>query len=221
MFQVYGQQGRIFSGSLEELRQLPQVLAVSRLRRLTPVASGPEPLAPDAGPVGPGGQGSAEQQAMAAYAGLSQHHARHPLIRVADVMHRPAYTVAASATLREAWHTLARHGIGQAPVVGDDGALVGLVGRAELLPPAMLERMAIDPAAWQAMLAQPVVAVMWSPVPSTTPETELRRVAAMLLGTGLPGVPVADDSTGQVLGFVSRTDLLRALVTEPPLDLWG
>jgi CBS domain-containing protein len=29
----------------------------------------------------------------------------------------------------------------------------------------------------------------------------------------------ADD--GEVLGFVSRTDLLRALTTDPPLDVWG
>jgi CBS domain-containing protein len=57
-------------------------------------------------------------------------------------------------------------------------------------------------------------------VPSTAPGTDLRRVAALPLDTGLPGVPVADDS-GDVLGFVSRTDLLRALATDPPLDLWG
>ncbi len=30
---------------------------------------------------------------------------------------------------------------------------------------------------------------------------------------------VAED--GRLLGFVSRTDLLRALANDPPLDLWG
>jgi CBS domain-containing protein len=75
-------------------------------------------------------------------------------------------------------------------------------------------------AAERARLAQPVTTVMWSPVPSTAPGTDLRRVAALLLDTGLPGLPVADDS-GAVLGFVSRSDLLRALATDPPLDLWG
>ena len=69
-------------------------------------------------------------------------------------------------------------------------------------------------------LALPVATVMWSPVPSTEPGTDLRRVAALLLDTGLPGVSVAD-SSGVMLGFVSRTDLLRALATDPPLDLWG
>ena len=46
------------------------------------------------------------------------------------------------------------------------------------------------------------------------------RERADLQLAGLPGVPVVDE-VGAVLGFVSRTDLLRALATDPPLDLWG
>jgi CBS domain-containing protein len=133
-------------------------------------------------------------------------------------MRSPALTVPAMATLREAWKVLARHAVAQAPVVGTGGVLVGLVGRAELMPADSLE----PPSAVSesARLSQPVTAVMWSPVPSTAPETDLRRVAALLLHTGLPGVPVAT-ADGEVVGFVSRTDLLRALTTDPPLDLWG
>jgi CBS domain-containing protein len=61
---------------------------------------------------------------------------------------------------------------------------------------------------------------MWTPVPAAEPGTDLRRVAALLLETGLPGVPVIDEA-GRIVGFVSRTDLLRALATDPPLDLWA
>ena len=73
---------------------------------------------------------------------------------------------------------------------------------------------------WQAMLTQRVEQVMWSPVPSAHIDTDLRRVASLLLETGLPGLPVTDQN-GQVIGFVSRSDLLRALATDPPLDLWS
>jgi CBS domain-containing protein len=215
MFQVYGQQGRVFSGTLDQLRLLPPVAAAGRVRRVAPVASEAEPAS----------QGNAAingpaQEALAAYGALDHKHARQPLTRVADVMHRPAHTVKADTSLGEAWQTLAQQGIGQAPVIDDGGTLVGLVGRADLLPSPLLGGLAADQAAWRAALAQPVSRVMWSPVPCAAPDTELRQVAALLLGSGLPGVPVSDEA-GRVLGFVSRTDLLRALATDPPLDLWG
>ena len=72
---------------------------------------------------------------------------------------------------------------------------------------------------WRALLMQPVAEVMWSPVPSVAADTDIRRVARVLLDTGLPGLPVADEA-GKVVGFVSRSDILRAVVADPPLDLW-
>jgi CBS-domain-containing membrane protein len=215
MFHVYGVQGRVFSGTLEQLRQQRLVTGVTRVRRGDRVGDGTH--APDVH-AAKGIAHGVSQMAERAYSAATDGPVRQPLTCAADVMRKPVITVAASATLREAWQTLARHGIGQAPVMDGSGVLIGLVGRAELMPAVSSD--APGSAAERARLAQPVTAVMWSPVPSTTPGTDLRRVAALLLDTGLPGVPVADDS-GVMVGFVSRTDLLRALATDPPLDLWG
>jgi CBS domain-containing protein len=73
---------------------------------------------------------------------------------------------------------------------------------------------------WQALLAQPVSEVMVSPVPCVSPDTDLRRLAQALLDTGLQGLPVVD-ADGRLLGFVSRSDILKAVVHDPPLDLWA
>ncbi|MES3003833.1 MAG: CBS domain-containing protein [Pseudomonadota bacterium] len=61
---------------------------------------------------------------------------------------------------------------------------------------------------------------MHTPVPAVAPDTDIRRVAQALLDTGLPGLPVTDEH-GAVIGFVSRSDILRAVVADPPLDLWS
>jgi CBS-domain-containing membrane protein len=74
--------------------------------------------------------------------------------------------------------------------------------------------------AWHAWLAQRVQDVMWTPVPSVQSDADIRHVARVLLDTGLPGLPVVD-AHGTVTGFVSRSDLLRAIVNDPPLDLWS
>jgi CBS domain-containing protein len=69
-------------------------------------------------------------------------------------------------------------------------------------------------------MAQPISSAMWTPIASVSAETDIRRVARVLLDTELPGLPVVDD-VGKVIGFVSRADILRAVATDPPLDVWG
>jgi CBS domain-containing protein len=213
MFYVYSPIGQVFSGTLEQLRKTHALTPTAKVRASAAVATGTDDESQGYGSTGtPLGA----QQALQAYAPP----ARQPLTLVGDVMQRPAHVVRADANVREAWQTLKDHGVGQAPVVDAQGALVGLVSRAELLPPQWLAPSVDDATAWQTMLRQSVSQVMWSPVPSAHVDTDLRRVASLLLETGLPGLPVTENA-GQVIGFVSRSDLLRALATDPPLDLWS
>ncbi|MDD2977738.1 CBS domain-containing protein [Aquabacterium sp.] len=213
MFYVYSPIGQVFSGTLEQLRKTQSLTPAAKVRAATAVATG---LDEDSPGYGSAGTPPGAQQALQAYAPPT----RKPLTLVGDVMQRPAHVVRAEASVREAWQILKDNGIGQAPVVDAKGVLVGLVTRAELLPPQWLAPTVDDATTWQTMLSQPVGQVMWSPVPSAHVDTDLRRVASLLLETGLPGLPVTEN-TGQVIGFVSRSDLLRALATDPPLDLWS
>jgi CBS-domain-containing membrane protein len=141
------------------------------------------------------------------------------LKRVQDIMNPGAICVAQDATVGQAWAVLAQHHLGQAPVVDDYGVLVGLLTRAELMRSDRLPGPHTHALVWQALLAQSVADLMWTPVPSVAPDTDIRRLARVLLDTGLPGLPVVDDA-GKVQAFVSRTDILRAVVADPPLDLW-
>ncbi len=145
---------------------------------------------------------------------------RHPLERVQDVMARSVVTVRDDLSIAEGWRQLAEHGVGQAPVLDADGRLVGLLTRAELLSVDHLPRPEDSALVWRAFLAQPLGQVMVTPVPAVTPDTALRRLALALLATGLPGLPVVDDATA-LIGFVSRSDILKAVVHDPPLDLWA
>ncbi len=157
---------------------------------------------------------------MQAYAQVQHPPDRHPLNLVADVMSRDPLVLSQDLTLHEAWQQLAAQGLGQAPVVNAQSRLVGMLGRAELQD---LERLPAPDASalvWRAFMLQPVSAAMVSPVPSVSPDTDLRRLALALLETGLPGLPVVVQD-GVVMGFVSRTDILRAVVHDPPLDLWA
>jgi CBS domain-containing protein len=228
MFSVYGKAGRLFRGSMEDLRKIGPTSALSRTQRVAgvgrealdsfvslmaqqggaaPVPAMPVPDAP-------------HRDAMAAYAQTASNQApRHPLTLVRDIMNPGAITLAQDATVAQAWELLAQHQLGQAPVVDATGRLVGLLTRAELMRADRLPGPQTHAMAWQALLAQRVADLMWTPVPSVAPETDIRRLARVLLDTGLPGLPVVNAQDG-VMGFVSRTDILRAVVGDPPLDLW-
>lgn len=223
MFYIYGVSGQSFRGSMEQLRQIERVGNVARSHAIQPVnRDGRDPAYSEAA-LGPAAAPAdeAHRSALAAYAQIQNPVLeRHPLRRVDDLMSRTVITISDTATVLQAWQLLAQHGVGQAPVVNASAMLVGMLSRADLLRPERLPTPESNTLVWHALMAQSVSDIMWSPVPSVAPDADIRRVARVLLDTGLPGLPVVDEQ-GVVTGFVSRSDILRAVVTDPPLDLWG
>ena len=69
------------------------------------------------------------------------------------------------------------------------------------------------------VLARSVRDVMATPVVAATVLTDIRRLARVLLARDVDGVPIVNDN-GELIGFVSRGDILRAVVTDPPLSVW-
>ena len=228
MFSVYGRAGRLFRGSMEDLRKIGPTPALSRTQRVAGVGREAHddfvlPMAPH-GSSHPASsmpaQDAPHREAMAAYAQTASSQApRHPLSLVRDIMSSGAMTLDEEATVAQAWALLSQHQLGQAPVVDAAGHLVGLLTRAELMRADRLPGPHTHALAWQALMAQRVADLMWTPVPSVEPETDIRRLARVLLDTGLPGLPVVN-AQDSVIGFVSRSDILNAVVADPPLDLW-
>lgn len=219
MFSIYGESGRLFKGAMEDLWRIDALRAVTRTRRLEAQQTAPAVGAVTGHEEPP--PRSLAGAALSAYAQASGGQpARHPLTRVADVMSRGATTVTQDLTVLQAWQLLGSAGQGQAPVINAQGELVGLLTRAELLNLERLPQPDAPSLVWRALLMQPVSAVMLSPVPAVSEDIDLRRVARVLLDTGLPGLPVVAEE-GLVIGFISRSDILRAVVHDPPLDLWS
>lgn len=236
MFFVFGPAGQVVSGAGD---RLSQVRGVGRVRRPLALASrridsAVQPASPYAQEQGGAAATMARAEAAptpspqraasaaAAYArterGVAP--ARQPLTRVADVMTRGAITVAPDASLHAAWLQLAEHHLGQAPVVNAQSQVIGLLLRAHLMAPELLPAPQTSDGALLALMARTVAEVMVSPTPTVSASEDLRQVAGVLLAVGLPGLPVTDER-GQVVGFLSRTDILRAVAADPPLDLWG
>lgn len=208
MFGIYGVNGQIFSGRLE---QLPDVRQVGRRRAVDAIGTAGAELGDAAARVLP----ESRRAASAAYRRMLHiEDERGPLVHARQIMRPQVLALAAADEVARAWRLLVERRIRQAPVLGRDGGLVGIVSEHDLL-------VALDPerGAAGAVMAQRVADVMTSPVVAADPLTDIRYIARVMLERGVDGVPIVDERQALV-GFVSRGDLLRAVVADPPLSLW-
>lgn len=208
MFGIYGVNGILFQGRLEEL---PAVRAVGRRRSVEAIGTGGTELGDAAAnpPLTPDNAGVTAYRHM-----LRIDVERGPLIHARQVMQPQVITVRADDEVVHAWRTLTGEHIHQAPVVDARGGLVGIVSERDLLTAINIDHDEVRDA-----LARRVADVMTSPVVAASPLTDIRRIARVMLEQEVDGVPIVD-SDEALIGFVSRGDVLRAVVTDPPLSLW-
>jgi CBS domain-containing protein len=143
-------------------------------------------------------------------------------MKARDVMSKTVVTVPAAATIVDAAKILLDHGVSGAPVVDGEGRLVGMLTEGDLF-----RRYEIgtepDPAALSPGVAYLDIArrfvkshgervedVMTRDVVRVFEDTPLARVAELMGLKRIKRVPVVRD--GEIVGIVSRADLLRALV---------
>jgi CBS-domain-containing membrane protein len=147
---------------------------------------------------------------------------------VADVMHAVA-PAGLHATYREIITSLADQRIGALPVIDDHGRVMGVVSEADLLRirtrhnalrhstphrdrHRMMARRAARPTAPTAQ------SLMSSPAIATTASTTVQQAIAQLTVNDIRQLPVVD-SDGQLLGYVSRADLVRAELLRPDIEI--
>ena len=209
MFSIYGISGPVFSGTLEEMNR---VRALAKAQAARGIAREDDHPGVDA--MLPSASGPREEAVRAYRAMLPRDLERGPLYHADQIMQRQVVTVAASDDVAHAWMSLQQHHIRQAPVLDDDAQLVGIVSERDLL-----KAINIDAGKIVESLSRRVREVMTTPVVAAAPVTDIRRIANAMLNDGTDGVPIMNES-GRLVGFVSRSDILRTVVTDPPLSLW-
>jgi len=135
-------------------------------------------------------------------------------MRVKDIMTRHVYAVHATDSVEHAAALLAEKAITAAPVYDAGGELVGMVSEGDLL----WHRVPLDPTAhlWPVRAGvdedrPKTVSQVMSRGPVTTwPEADVADVAQLMLDRDVRSVPVVVE--GDVVGIVSRRDILRSMV---------
>jgi acetoin utilization protein AcuB len=214
MFSIYGLSGPVFHGTLEELARIPQVMRRRPVSAVERVGNDFGTQLSAATPQGAHLPGPDAEAIRAYQETLQIDQERGPLYHANQIMQRNVIVVAPADTVERAWRVLLEHGIRQAPVLDAQRQLVGIVSERNLLT-----ALNVDHGRVRDVLARTVSDVMSTPVVSADPVTDIRRIANAMLSHDVDGVPIVNASA-TLVGFVSRTDVLRAVVTDPPLSLW-
>ena len=211
MFSIYGISGPIFTGTLEALGRLPSVM---RRRPAAAVRAIEERAEAAPGEAASTAETLPARQAVDAYQSmLPENLERGPLYHADQIMQPRVITVGADDDVARAWRVLVEHQIHQAPVL-DAGRLVGIVSERNLLT-----TLNVDNGEVRDVMSRRVADVMTTPVVAAHPLTDIRRIARVMLERNVDGVPIVNDG-GALVGFVSRSDILNAVVRDPPLSMW-
>lgn len=120
---------------------------------------------------------------------------------VRDHMSTPVVTVRPDADYKMALKLMQDNALHHLPVVDAGGNLVGIAAERDLLlAAARYLQSAVD-----------VADVMHRGVVTATPDMSVAQAASLMVGRRIGGLPVVD-STKQVVGIITETDLFKALV---------
>ncbi len=128
-----------------------------------------------------------------------------PPVTAKDLMSSPVRTIRPEVTINEAQRVLLRYGHSGLVVVDGQGRLVGVISRRD-----------IDIALHHGFGHAPVKGYMTTDVKTLSPDTPLAEIQRLMVQWDIGRLPVLQD--GQLVGIVTRTDVLRHLHQLPALS---
>jgi len=113
-----------------------------------------------------------------------------------EMMTHKVYTVSPEATVQEVAQQLSREKISGAPVIGDEGQIIGIITQADIIGKVDREGLRVSD-------------IMSTEVISVDEETLIGEVARIMSKHKIKRVPVM--CNGKMVGIISRGDIVHAV----------
>ena len=152
------------------------------------------------------------QKAIRSYGKLPINKKRRKIILAQDLMTQPVFTISPNLSLNNAWQIITEKRFRHLLISSGENKLIGILSDRDLLKEFIAlqnkERAMIN-----------VSEIMRTDILSATPDTEIREIARVLFEERVGCMPILD-SNYKLTGIITRSDILRALLTNSPLELW-
>jgi acetoin utilization protein AcuB len=154
------------------------------------------------------------------YSQSKQREPRQPALLVSQIMTSPVQSLSPETSLQAAWELFREKRFRHIPVVIGYKQIAGIISDRDLLRILARTSSADSSAAPDLNLRTSSIAEhMKREVLCAFPETTIHEVAGILLEQRIGSMPVVDPHGGLV-GIVTRSDILRCVVQQAPLELW-
>jgi len=140
---------------------------------------------------------------------------RYPLTLASQIMSSPAVCIEGSLSILEAWHICSSQKFRHLAVTNKAQEIIGIVSDRDILLASSIFGQQKRP-----NLAQPVSAIMKERVLSAQESTPIRQLAKAICNHHIGALPIVSAQNG-VVGIVTRSDILGAIINEAPLELWA
>jgi len=136
-----------------------------------------------------------------------------------DIMASPVVTLPLTTSLAQAWELVKDKRFRHIPIQSRNGALVGMLSDRDLSRGTV--ESALIGIKGSAYLGQVTIeAYVSHPVLVAAPEATLPAIARVLLEERIGAIPVVSGEK-ELLGMITRSDILRVIVSHPNFDQWG
>lgn len=214
MFAIYDIDGRRFRDTLENLRKISKIQTENGMILQTDVSQ--DETLPTSKDIYSGNEDfGVSGKAIAAYREMRQLYQREPIVHAYQLMKHPVRTITADVNILDAQTQFQKYGIQQMPVLSDQQRLIGMLSVNDLL-----QYLIIDGNQTHYIRGKRVQDAMSKEVITADPVSDIRRIAQVMQEYHLNAIPIANDNDA-LIGIISRGDILRAVMNDPPLNMWS
>lgn len=210
MFAIYTPNGRTFSGTLEELREVKKSNKPVSARKhhfLDELSNATEE------------NYQVTPNAIDAYKKVIKKKDKiSPIYHAYQVMSSPVEVLRGSHLLTTAIEKLQKSSHQVFPIIDDNEQLIGMLSRQKTYEYMLNSKSGVIEKNKNKTLAE-LFFNGKSAAYSADPVTDIRRIALLFIENNIHSMPIVEDS-GRIVGIITRADIVKAAIKEPPLSLW-
>lgn len=209
MFAIYNIQGRSFRDNLEHLKKVKQPEAIDFNQPLLQDIAQDETLVVQ-GASNETANNLLNKKSVDTYRKMLHANERSVIVHAYQIMQHPVITINSNCSLQNAYQLFQSHPVHQFPVFTPQLELVGLLDKV-----VVVQQLLNHPDS----LNLPISEFLKRDVISADPVTDIRRVAKVMYEYQQSALPIVNEQD-HLVGIISKTDLLKAIMMEPPISLW-